>query len=195
MLYLLIDIAVLQLLFFIVHAVFTFIISFLALLLKIPQVGQRFSKGVGVIVLGSLSAGIVIRYTQEITNLILYGIVAGLLMLFNLQAGFYNAKKEAAKIQDLERITILKELQYDYVYLIIAILAFITTFFIPVLGKNPINEFLIFLMDWIMDVSIVNWVVSGFAGLMLLSFVYHGWLSVYLAYINYKHGAKSDYSS
>lgn len=172
----LIDIAVVHTLFyFIWQFVFTLPIVVIATFLKIDIWGIRLSKGLGAIVFSSLSSIVVLNHYTGIATLIIYSLIAGILLLFNLISAYTEALKNARQELDMwVRIKMENALTYNYVYWLIAIIFFILTLFFPIIGINPINRIFVFLMDWLMNIKIINWIVMGLSFFFLISFIWKG---------------------
>lgn len=176
----LIDIAVVHTLFYFIWTyAFTLPIFGITTLLKIDTWGIRLSKGLGAIVFSTLSSIIVIGHQSGTGTLILYSFLAGILLIFNLVSGSAEARKNARQELNIwERMKMENELEHDYVYWLIAIAFFILTLFLPIIGANPINRLFIFLMDWIMDIKIINWIVIGLSIMLLINFIWKGFFGV-----------------
>ena len=176
----LIEIAVVHTLFyFIWNYVFTLPIAGLTELLKIDTWVMYLPKGLGAIVLASLSSLIVIEHSTSNGTLIFYAIIAGVLLLFNLIQGSTQARQNARQeINNVERMRMESELENDYIFWLIALGTFILTLFVPIIGANPINRLFIFIMDWVLDIRILNWIIIGFSILVLISFVWKGFFGL-----------------
>jgi len=173
------DIAVVHTLFYFIWTyAFTLPIVGIAALLKINTWGMRLSKGLGAIVFSTLSSITVLGHQSGTGTLILYSFLAGILLIFNLVSGSAEARKNVRQDFSWESMQVEKELEHDYVYWLIAIAFFILTLFIPIIGANPINRLFIFLMDWIMDIKIVNWIVIGLSIMLLIGFIWKGFFGV-----------------
>jgi len=176
----LIEIAVVHALFYYIwNFVFTLPIAGLTTLLKIDDWVMNLPKGLGAIVIASISSLIVIEHSTSIGTLIFYAIIAGVLLLFNLIQGSTQARQNARQeINNVERMRMEGELKNDYIFWLIALGTFILTLFVPIIGTNPINRLFIFIMDWVLDIRILNSIIIGFSILVLISSVWKGFFGL-----------------
>lgn len=172
----LIEIAVLHTLFYVIWSyVFSLPIILLSTFLNDSPWGGRFAKGIGAVVFSSLSAIIVLDHQKGIGTLIFYSFLAGLFMLFNLVSSHGEARKKAITEFDfLERAKIELELSYDYIYSVIAVVFFILTLFLPIIGANPVNNLFMLIMNWVLDFKIINWIVIVISSLLFIFFIGKG---------------------
>jgi hypothetical protein len=192
----LIDIAVVHALFYLIWGyAFTLLIVSITTLLKVDTFGIRLSKGLGVIVFASLSALIVIRHSTGIGIQIFYAIIAGVLMLLNLISGSAQTRQKVRQeVNTFERMRMESELENDYIYWLIALVTFILTFFIPIIGANPINKLFVYIMNWVLGINVINWIVIVFAVLYLIWIIWKGFLGLIMVIVMLK-GGKNEKSN
>jgi hypothetical protein len=178
----LIDIAVIHTLFYVLwNFAVGLPIGGISALLGLETWTTRLFKSVGSFVLGSLSSIIVLIHYEGASSFILYSIIGGWFLLVILIAGTTDAKKKASEWRNsLEQMEMEWELEYDFIYWIIAIIFFILALFIPDIAANPINELFFYIKDWIMEIKILNWIVIGISFLLAISFLWHGIIGLWL---------------
>ncbi len=172
----LIDIAIIHTLFYIIwNYGFSFIMAVVTTLAKLDIWGIRLTKGLGAIVFASLCSLVVINHSQDNDISILYSIIAGILLFLNLVGSTSQARNSLQRETDyIKKLKLEAELELDYIYWIIALVAFVLALYIPILSANPINYLFIYISEWLMSIKFVNWLITGASVFLIISLTLKG---------------------
>lgn len=145
------------------------------------KVGHLISRTILVTVFSSLSSEVVLLNSNNTTQLIIYGLIAGILLLFNLMYNFHlmrQQKIERNLKKGFGKHFLEKDYQDDNLFLAIALTIYILTFFIPFIGNNPVNNLFFKLTIWLMNIQILNWIITILSFLFLIKLFWKMYLTV-----------------
>ena len=111
---------------------------------------------------------------SSIASVILFCFTGAFVLYMSFAENLYEARKQAVMEYDYN---LMKVLQYDELFVIVAPVLYIVTLFIPIIARNALTQWLFYAMNWIYNLPVIGWLI-GIAGiLILLNIIWRGILA------------------
>lgn len=148
-------------------------ITLLFVLLKIDRF-IYILKGFGYYLLVSLTALLTlnaIHGRSSIFSLIFYPLVGAFILYFAFAQNYNEARQQAAMEHNYE---LLEDIQYDGLFMIGAIVLYFIILFVPVVGVNPLSQWLFRVIEWAYNLPVIGWIIRVGGGLLLIAVIWQG---------------------
>jgi hypothetical protein len=183
----LLDLAVFQIMMWILwDIVGNWTIALIFTLIKVRKWAPRLQKGIGAMIYGSFYTSIIIKHLDNGSSIVLLTAIGTVLLILNFLAAHGQTRQAIAQSggaaslinsgggMDWEQLEMEEEIDYDWIYWLISLVVFTITFFVPEIGENPINTLIVTVTEWTENITILNYVLNGFAGLFMLAILWKG---------------------